>query len=359
MGAAGSTPTFYHDYGAEGWVFNIQDDSGCDRRVSRIRLFHPLDISTSSTTANPAIVNTASLQDLNILYNDPSYTNLTAYNRTLLSSRTSLTCSPTITQYPRKGKVSQGSDKNISFNGDGYTYTIDMGPYVADQGVQGDILSKLSIPSVVSSNLPSTGGTYPYMWRSRMYDPINFRLKNSNITRIRDRYAGIRSVSATSNDIQTLTFWQAALIHVGGVIEVTGFQNSTNNGLFTVASVSPDMTVITYWNPGGVVENLVGTIRSAGALYNADDIGSSKIPFEIRKIEGDARGWPAWYLWVEEPLKPGTVLTFDVLVEEGNQISPADIYRRYTETRLGQTTGGVRYAPVMDGWGSTWTLNHP
>ena len=39
--------------------------------------------------------------------------------------------SPTITQYPRAGKVAQHSDNNISFGGSGFTYTIDMGPYVS------------------------------------------------------------------------------------------------------------------------------------------------------------------------------------------------------------------------------------
>jgi hypothetical protein len=124
MGTTSSKPTFYHDYGAEGWVFNINESQ------YGFRLARP-DIITKFYTIGPG-----------------SFTDDMA--RATGSSSSILIPAPTISQYPRNGKVSQGSDSNISFGGSGYTYTIDMGPYVGG--------GSFSTFSVISNPAGSNGG---------------------------------------------------------------------------------------------------------------------------------------------------------------------------------------------------------
>ena len=246
MGANNSKKaTFYHDYGNGGWVYTM---GTYEERKS----FGPVNENSRSVASG--------LQ--------PKYTtNQDLYNYAQINGGVyggTDFCRPTITQYPRPGEVSQGSDNNISFNGGGWTYTMDMGPYV-------DVNNANRYNFKGIANAPGYGGI-GVMW-ARAKDPDGFELKNAN-------------------------------------------------------------------------------------NYN--------IPFRVTKIGGDARDWPAWYLWVAQPLKPGTILKFNhyfwltVTTPAWTWGNNDDWVRvTITEDRLGQTEGGVRFAPVTDAVGNTWGLNHP
>jgi hypothetical protein len=173
--------------------------------------------------------------------------------------------SPTISQYPRPGKVQLGSDNNISFGGPGWTYTMDMGPYV-------DLKSS-----------------------------VNYVL-----------YSEI--------------LWSGSYIH--------GEQAPYSNYMFARAGDPRNFQITTPPN--------------------------EPVTFEIRKIDRDVRGWAGWYLWTDRQLKQGDTLTFEspACAPRSRDDRNTPLYVKYTETRFGKTTGGVRYAPVTDAFGSTWTLQH-
>ena len=243
MGANNSKKaTFYHDYGNGGWVYYIGN-------------YHQRKM--------PAGYNRPAESRQALVLNVPKYTTSDAIYRASQEEigRNADCCCPSITQYPRPGEVSQGSDNNISFNGGGWTYTMDMGPYVDVNNA-----SRNTFKGITTSPVYQAPGL---MW-ARAKDPDGFYLKDAN-----------------NNDI----------------------------------------------------------------------------PFRIAKVAGDARDWPAWYLWVAQPLKPGTILGFNhyawLSTTTGFGVNDHWMKLSFIEDRLGQTEGGVRFAPVTDSVGNTWGLNHP
>jgi hypothetical protein len=279
MGAGASKPpTFYHDYGAEGWVFIMGNRAMIDfndgfypdicrfGNIFRCKRFeydleqftnYPPPNTVTPSRSAAGVIYTTNQDLLNKYIEELDF----GFNRDPPAQNGCGFMAPTITQYPRSGKVSQGSDNNISFGGSGYTYTMDFGPYVDINNP-----NKTSLKGITIS--PAYGGNTAYLMWARSRDPDEFILKDSS---------------------------------------------------------------------------------------------GKNIQFEIRKIDSDVRGWPAWYLWVEEPLKPGTFFQFSYYQWMTTVLGANDDYikLRMVERRLGQTEGGVRYAPVTDAFGSTWTLNHP
>lgn len=222
-GSASKKATFYHDYGSGGWVF-----------IMRV-----VDMNILTYAYDP---------------NDPNNSARVFKSRVYGDSLSYI--APTVSQYPRPGKVNQHSDNNISFSGGGVTYTLDMGPYVADKYIL--LQQGVRMPNSWRASVSSSTGTM----MTRATDPYNFRLV---------------------------------------------------------------------------------------------DPSRKPIPFQIRKIDGDARSWPGWYLWVAEPVKAGSVLAFDLGYHNGNTTgTPYLIYN--ISQRLGDMTGGVRYAPAVDAFSNSWGL---
>jgi hypothetical protein len=241
----------------------------CSPDMSRLRIGNLPITTASARTCSNLVIDTPTwdayqlpFQPYNV--NDIYYRNdQWTLNESLIALRRwpglqRFSISPTISQYPRSGKVQLGSDHNIYFGGDGWTYTMDFGPYVGLNNTQyGNIPWSRSY--IVGSESP-----YSNLVFARAGDPIDFKITSP-----------------------------------------------------------PEETVI----------------------------------FEIRKIN-DARGWAGWYLWTNRKLKQGDTLEFfsPACAPRANNDPTSPVYVYYTETRFGKTTGGVEYAPITDTSGATWTL---
>jgi len=142
-------------------------------------------------------------------------------------------------------------------------------------------------------------------------------------------------------------------------------QNSDNNISFGGGGYTYTMDMGPYsrsygaYTTRGSLSGGAGTtfLRSSDPFnFTLKDGSGYSIPFDIRKIDGDARSWPGWYLWTSAPLKAGSVLTYQIRHWYNNNEQKTTTV---TENRFGQQVNGIRFEPATSIYSETWSLNRP